>query len=229
MILTTVSIPLVFLLVVIVFISIAIYSAVNEKKRRNAMQLLADSLHFRFSADKDRHLPKRFHFLEDFGKGNNRYAQNVFTGQANGEAITFFEYHFETTSRDSEGETTTYHHYFSVFTLSMPRNFPELVVKPEGLFAKLGQALGFDDIDFESYEFSKRYEVKSKDKKFAYDFCNGSMIDYLLNKPNLVIEVENQTLALTHRGKFSTQTIQHYLNDLQTIRSLMPDYLFSSP
>ena len=39
-------------------------------------------------------------------------------------------------------------------------------------------------------EVIARNLVRSKDKKFAYDFCNAQMIDYLLDQPVIPIEVE---------------------------------------
>lgn len=224
---TTLSVPLLFGIFAVIFIAAIIYHTISERKRQTALQQLAASLNFRFSAHEDRGIAKRFHFLEHFGMGSNRYAQHIFTGESGGEAVSFFEYHYQTSSSDSDGNSKTQHHYFSVFTLSMPRSFPELVIKPEGFFAKLTQAFGFDDIDFESLEFSKRYQVESRDKKFAYDFCNARMIDYLLNKQNLVVEVEHRTLALTYRGKFSTHTVRGHLRQLQQIRSLIPSHLFT--
>jgi len=102
-----------------------------------------------------------------------------------------------------------------------------LVIKPEGIFAKIGQALGFDDIDFESVDFSKRYNVRSKDKKFAYDFCNAQMITYLLQQDKLVIEVDSSCLALTFKGKLAVAEISPNIERIQKIRALMPNYIFN--
>ena len=41
---------------------------------------------------------------------------------------------------------------------------------------------GYQDIKFESAEFSKTFCVRSPDKKFAYDVCNAKMMEYLLVK-----------------------------------------------
>lgn len=221
--------PLLFVLFVVFVIVAIVYTTIAKQKRQAALQQLATSLNFRFSPHKDSNIPKRFHFLEDFGKGTNRYAQNIFTGEFNGEAVTFFEYHYQTSSSDSDGSRNTQHHHFTIFALSLPLSFAELVIKPEGFFAKLGQALGFDDIDFESLDFSRRYQVKSNDKKFAYDFCNARMIDYLLNEQDLVIEVEGRTLALAYLGKFSANELPGHLRKLQKIRSLIPSHLFAQP
>ena len=37
----------------------------------------------------------------------------------------------ETHSTDSKGRRTTHHHYFSIFSLILPKSFPELEIKPE--------------------------------------------------------------------------------------------------
>lgn len=207
--------------------AILVISHLQAKKRREAFQALAAELGFSFRPDKDYSFARRFGFLEHMDDGSKRYAFNILSGQIDGQEANIFDYHYETYSRDSKGQRSTYHHYFSIFTLSLPRTFPELNITREGFFAKIGQALGFDDIDFESVEFSKRYSVKSKDKKFAYDFCNAQMIDYLLRQEDLVIEVENQYLALTFMGKLTVDKIRPNLDRIQKIQSLMPDYLFS--
>lgn len=197
------------------------------KQRREAFQALADEMGFTFSPAKDSHLAMQYNFLNNMDDGSQRYCINVLSGKVDDKQMCVFDYHYETYSTDSEGKRRTTHHWFSIFTLSMPKSFPELVIKREGIFAKLGQAMGFDDIDFESVEFSKRYNVKSKDKKFAYDFCNAQMIAYLLQQEDLIIEVENQYLALTFKGKLAVDKIRPNIDRIQKIHALMPNYLFT--
>ncbi len=200
----------------------------QAKKRREAFERLAQELGFRFSPDRDFSFASRYSFLDHMDDGHRRYAYNILSGTVEGERANIFDYHYETYSHDSKGRRTTHHHYFSIFTLGLPANFPELNIEREGFFSKIGQALGFDDIDFESVEFSKRYQVKSRDKKFAYDFCNAQMIDFLLRQRDLIIEVDGDTLALTFRGRLSVEEIRPNFDRLLKIRSLMPNYLFNS-
>lgn len=207
---------------------IAYIGHLQAKKRREAFQAIAAELGFSFSPAKDRQLARQLHFLSDMDDGSNRYCMNVLSGQVEGQHMRIFDYHYETYSRDSKGRRTTHHHWFSIFTLALPKNFPELVIKREGIFTKLGQALGFDDIDFESVEFSKRYNVKSKDKKFAYDFCNAQMITYLLQQEDLILEVEGSTFAMTFKGKLAIDRIRPNIDRILKIRSLMPNYLFNN-
>ena len=221
--------PGVFIALFVGFIIIgAIFSYIREKKRREALQLIAGRLGLSFSRDKDRSLAGRYGFLNKLDRGRNRYAYNVMQGTAtDGSPVCLFDYHYETKSRDSKGRTKTNHYYFSVFALTLPQEFPELIIEPEGFFAKIAQALGFDDIDFESVEFSKRYKVKSPDKKFAYDVCNAQMIDYLLRQENLAIELESNVLAMIFRGRMKPDNVEPNYQRLQKIRSLMPNYLFT--
>ena len=211
----------------IILVGVFAYVAhLQAKRRREAFERLAMELGFSFFPDKDSHFAKRYGFLDHMDDGHRRYAYNRLSGEIEGQKINLFDYHYETYSRDSKGRRTTHHHYFSIFTLSLPQRFPELNIEREGFFSKIGQALGFDDIDFESVEFSKRYKVKSDDKKFAYDFCNAQMIDYLLRQRDLIVEVDNNTLALTFKGKLAIELIRPNLERLLKIRSLMPNYLF---
>ena len=216
------------IIVILLFIGLAIFSYWQEKKRREALQAVARQLGFSFSPDKDHSFADQYGFLNHMDDGSNRYASNIMQGTANdGSPCSIFDYHYETYSTDSKGRRTTDHHHLSIFSLILPKSFPELEIKPEGLFSKLGQALGFDDIDFESVEFSKRYQVKSDDKKFAYDFCNARMIDCLLGQQDLIIEVESNVLAITFEGRLALDSIIPSYERLLQIRSLMPQYLFS--
>lgn len=219
---------LIFILAVVLVIGIAVTGMIQENKRREALQAIATQLGLSFSSSKDYSLAGSYGFLDRLRAGKNRYAFNVMQGPGrNGEQVCLFDHHYETTSTDSEGKTTTHHHYHSVYTLIMPRSFPELIIEPEGFFAKIAQALGFDDIDFESHEFSRRYKVKSPDKKFAYDFCNARMIDYLLDQERLAIELEGNVLAMIFNGRMNPGNVAHNHDRLHRIRSLMPEYLFS--
>lgn len=213
---------------IILFIGFIILGHLQEKKRREALQAVAMQLGFSFSPDKDHSFADQYGSLNQMDDGSNRYAFNIMQGTAgDGSPCSIFDYHYETYSTDSKGRPHTDHHYFSIFTLILPKSFPELEIKPEGLFSKLGQALGFDDIDFESMEFSKRYQVKSGDKKFAYDFCNARMIDCLLRQHDLIIEVDSNVLAITFGGRLAVDSIIPNHELLVRIRSLMPQYLFS--
>ena len=138
-----------------------------------------------------------------------------------------FDYHYETYSTDSKGNRQTQHHYFSCFGLILPQSFPELRVTREGMFYKIAQAFGYDDIDFESAEFSRTFCGRSKDTKFAYDVCHAQMMEYLLANRDLSIEIEGCVLALAFGKRLSATEIEANLQRLVEIRSRLPEYLLA--
>jgi Protein of unknown function (DUF3137) len=208
-------------------IALAVYSAMTARKRREDLSLLATRLNLAFDPSPDPLLAERFGFLNQLAQGSNRYAFNALSGQFRGNEVLAFDYHYETYSTDSKGNTTTNHHYFSFFILLLPKTFPELRITRENLFTRIAEAFGYQDIKFESAEFSRAFCVRSKDKKFAYDVCNSQMMEYLLANRDLSIEVERSALALAFDRQLSPEQFEFDLGRLLDIRSRLPEYLFT--
>ncbi len=170
---------------------------------------------------RDRQLAKRFRFLDRLRAGHNRYADDHAWGEWQGYPAECFNFHYKTGSGKN-----TQHPSLSVALVSLERRFPELRIHPESFFHKIGQAVGFGDIDFESVEFSKRFEVKGPDKKFAYDFCHTRMMEHLLAHPKTAIELEGRCFASFARGRLEAAGLPARLEALLELRRLMPEYLF---
>ncbi|MGO8836814.1 MAG: hypothetical protein ACLQAH_03495 [Limisphaerales bacterium] len=92
---------------------------------------------------------------------------------------------------------------------------------------KIAEAFGYQNIKFESAEFSKAFCVRSSDKKFAYDVCNAQMIEYLLANRDIHMTVEVHALALLSDTQLPASQIELNLQRLLEIRSRFPEYLFS--
>lgn len=214
--------PLIIVGVVAIIVVVLVLGYLSARKRREAMAAAAGRLGLRFQPRKNRGLARQYRFLDKLRQGSNRYAFNILSGSYQGHDVMLFDYHYQTGSGKD-----THHHYFSFFILQLPMSFPELVIDKEGFFSKIAQAFGYDDIDFESHEFSRKFCVRSADKKFAYDVCNGRMIEYLLSNNDLSIEIEGDSLAISFSRRLAPEHIEPNLNRLFTVRSLMPEYLFS--
>jgi hypothetical protein len=213
---------LVIFIVIVIFAVVAVLGYISSLKRREAMAAVAARLGFHFSPGKDRDMARRYRFLDKLRRGSERYAFNILSGSYQGYEVLLFDYHYRTGSGKN-----THHYYISFFILHLPVSFPELIIAQEGIFSKIAQAVGYDDIDFESYEFSRKFCVRSKDKKFAYDVCNARMIEYLLSNIDLSIEIEDRVMAISFDSRLAPEQIEPNLNRLITVRSLLPDYLFT--
>mgnify|MGYP001127148170 CR=1 FL=1 len=212
--------------IIVAFIAIAIagivVSTILARKRRDAMRQVAAKLGLRFDPGRDRVLPKQYRFLDKLRRGSHRYAFNVLSGRYRDHDIKAFDYHYQTGSGKN-----TQHHHISFFMLQLPKAFVELKIGPERFFSKVAQAFGYDDIDFESHEFSRKFCVRSGDKKFAYDVCNAKMIEYLLANDDLTIEIEANIMAMSFDRRLSPEQVEPNLGRLIKVRSLLPSYLFS--
>ena len=217
-----------FILVAVVIIGFVIYSAMAAAQRRKDLAVVAGQLGLQFQPDKDYGLPGRYAFLHRLNEGSNRYAFNMLSGRRQEQQVGIFDYHYETYSTDSKGNQQTDHHYFTINVLALPKAFPDLTIVKEGLLSKIAQALGYDDIDFESAEFSKAFCVRSPDKKFAYDVCHARMMEYLLANRDLNVEINQDCLALVFPGQVRPELIGPNLERLLAIRALLPEYLWNT-
>ena len=202
----------------------------QRKKQAAAMSDKARELDLKFSATADSRVAGMVRHLDSLGvsNGRDRYALNVFEGSFNGHSVAVFDYHYATRGDWWWPPKWTIHNYLSILLVDLEKEFPELTIGPEGggLFKMIAEAFGGGDIDFESHEFSERFDVRSKDKKFAYDFCNAQMMEYLLGQHGLSLEVDSSSLAMGYKDMHDVGRIKARLASLVEIRSRMPNYLF---
>lgn len=205
----------------------------DQKKHSIRMAAMAEKLGMRFDRALDRRMDNVHRFLRKVG-GSRRYALNVISGQHQGHPVTIFEYHYQRYMKCKSYEFSKYieHNYVSFYVLDLEENFPELSLKEERptskVMARIADAIGRGDIDFESHEFSEKYDVRGNDKKFAYDFCNAKMMEYLLARTAVPIEVENNALAISFPRRVVSSEIEPRLKYLAGIRQRMPNYLFTT-
>lgn len=180
----------------------AYFSHMAAVRRREALAALAREVGWRFVKDRDYQHDDHFSHFGVFRNGGGRYAYNTLYGDLEIEgrayAAKMGDFHYETKSTNSKGHTTTHHHHFSYLIVDVPfPGVPSLAIRREGMFDKLGAFFGFDDIDFESAEFSRRFHVKSSDKRFAYDVIDPRMMQFLLDTHSTTVDIERGHCCLS--------------------------------
>ena len=205
----------------------------RRKRQGKVMSAKADDLGLDFSGKHDTSLPNTLMHLDSLARveGSKRFAFNVMEGKVAGRRVVLFDYHYATSGEWWWSPSWAIPNYVSIVVVRLEQKFPELIIGPEGggLFRMIAEAFGAGDIDFESYEFSERFDVRSNDKKFAYDFCNSKMIEYLLDKGKVSLEVDQSSLAMGFEEMHDVNRIGDRLKTLLDIRDLIPNYLFASP
>ena len=102
-------------------------------------------------------------------------------GSWQGVELVEFDYWYYTESTDSEGHKTKSYSHFSCAATEVDAALSPLTIGRESLLTRLADAVGLDDIEFETREFNDAFNVKSRDRKFANDFVDQRMMAWLLS------------------------------------------------
>ncbi len=215
------------ILAILVFIAITICDVYAAAKRRQSLMTWAQSKGLVFSPEKDRGVDSRFPAFSCLQKRG--YAQNTMKGDYSGRPLYAFDYHWtgkdETTSTDSKGSTQRTGHYFSAVVMFSKVPLKPLLIRPEGLSDKVTAAAGSDHIDFESAEFSRKFFVKSPDRKWAYDVIHARTIEFLLAMPQFHIQLDRDCVMAWHNRQFSAAEFQQAAEVIKGILDRLPEYV----
>ncbi len=213
-------------LVVAVFALLAYAGWRAQQQRKKDLAALAARLGLRWSEKDSVGVASRLEaWFDDLRTGNNRYAYNVLSGRLGERDAYLFDHHYETYSTNSKGHRQTHHHHRSFVALRHDVDLGQVDLRPEGLFDKLKAAFGFDDIDFESSEFSSRFHVKASDRKLAYDIFHPPMIEYLLPLGDLRLTTAAGFLLARRGGVLKPPALEKTLHDALGFLDRLPRYL----
>ena len=216
---------LIFILVAAAIIALAVLAHQQAKKRRMALAAWAASRGLAFDPSHDSRMDDRYPEFKCLCQGDNRYAFNVMAGRAGGRPVSAFDYHYETHSTDSKGNRTTHDHDFSAVIVETGLPLKPLSIRKEGFFNKVGEFLGFDDIDFESTEFSKEFFVKSPDRRWAFDVLQQSTMEFLLESPRFALEFQRSEIIAYRDRAFKPEDFEAALAVVEGVLQRLPDYL----
>lgn len=216
---------LIFILVAALIIVLAVLAHQQAKKRRMALAAWAASRGLAFDPSHDSQMDDRYPAFKCLRQGDNRYAYNVMEGRTGDRRISAFDYHYETHSTDSKGHRTTHSHNFSAVIVETGLPLKPLWIREEHFFDKIGEFLGFDDIDFESTEFSREFHVKSPDRRWAFDVLQQSTMEFLLESPRFALEFQRSEI-IAHRDRtFKPEDFEAALEVIEGVLQRLPDYL----
>lgn len=225
----------VLLIIVVIGIVAAslVYGHLQEKKRTSALEGFAQGRGLRFSPQVDPSADERFARFAMFRRGHSRRAWNIATGEVQlgsyRARVETGDFLYKVTSGSGKHQsTTTYRFSYLVLTNPIGR-CPETIVRREGFFDRVKGVLGFDDIDFESVEFSRRFHVSSDDKRFAYDLIDPRMMEFLLASAPPALEVDGGLICLSNgKGRWEPAEFRARLAWLGSFLEHWPRHLADS-
>jgi hypothetical protein len=209
-------------------VMLIVYGIQEEKKRRAAFLQFAEAHGLHFDPSRRSRQPPELSFLPFFGRGENRYSHYWITGRWGDFECSAFEYHYEVTTRNEKSSSTT-HYYHAVFTLTLPDSCPVLLISPENFLTRIAGAIGFSDIQLESAEFNRAFQIRSKDKRFAYDICHPRAMEFLLAHPGTHLALGQNQLCFYQSKRLQVAALESTFRWLVDFYQLIPAYLWNQP
>ncbi len=217
--------PFIVVLIIVAIIVLVVLGHQQAEKRKKALAAWAGSRGLSFEPSNDHGMDERYPSFACLKKGDNRYAYNVMEGRAAERPVCAFDYHYETHSTDSDGHRTTHNHHFSAVIVEAGLPLKPLFIRTEHFFDKVGEFLGFDDIDFESTEFSKEFCVKSPDRRWAFDVLQQSTMEFLLEAPRFALEFQHRQVIAYREKTFAPADFEAALEVIKGVLERLPEYL----
>jgi len=209
---------------VVVAVVVIVFGILRAQKRRQEMQALARKWGFAYYRDDPWGLPAWYGALDLFQHGHSKKATNVLSGQVDGRAVIAFDYRYVT----GRGKNRSTHPYQAVVFL-LPIQAPRLRLRRENVLDRVVSWVGWDDLDFESDEFSRRYHVACDERRFAYDIFHARLIDYLLDcRETPSMEMNGVFLVLYDAGSGPVSNFERLLAIGQTVVAMIPDYVLKA-
>ena len=214
--------PFVIIALVIILVAGGIaYSFYAAKKRREDMMAAAETMGLIFFPDGDSTLLNRLSHFKLFNQGRGKKMKNLIQGDSGEVKIAIFDYQYTTGSGKN---SNTYHQ--SVVVLQSPDLVcPDFTMRPENMFDKIGSALGFQDIDFESHpNFSNSFVLQSSSETAIREYFTPTLIEFFESRPGICVEAQNGTLFFYRtRERVKPHEIKDNLAQAYEIFGVMTD------
>lgn len=148
------------------FILIPVLAFYFDRRRRRALEDLASAMGLRYNADGPELHVLEGSGLEIFRLGHSRRASSLIEVPASGGSIMIFDYRYVTGS-GKHSQT----HNFTLALVSCRGQVPHFDLKPETLMYKIGEMIGFKDIDLPAFPvFSDKYRLTGPDETAVHMF-----------------------------------------------------------
>ena len=165
-----------------------------------------------------------------FYRGDGRGADNGIAGTWKDMPFKAADFwYYEETARDAQGRQggRTYRH-FSVAAIDIPAWLPDVTIARENLMTVLANRLGMSDIDFESEEFNRSFQVRAEDRKFAFELIDPRMMQWLLScDRRLGFELHGRGI-LVYSKRLAAKDLIVMIGSLEEFRDRIPRLVWNT-
>jgi len=189
---------IIFLFMLLFVIGLGVWAWRYEKKRTEALAPVAAELGLQFHTGDNPPFVAPWASYYLFEYGHNKLFANVMHGQVEGVEAAVFDYRFTTGS----GKSKSTHHQTVVCLRADDLRLPFFALRPEGIFHKIGQLLGYQDIDFDTHpSFSAKYLLRGQDEAAIRATFDEQLLNFLDNTKGLSLDGGNDRFLYYRHGK----------------------------
>lgn len=113
--------------------------------------------------------------------------------------------------------TRTYTRRRSAGVVRVDAFLPPLTATPATLWSRAAEHAGATDRDFESLEFNRHWDVRCADERFAWLFCDASMIDLVIELGRGVTVETFGNYILVARELLDETEVEHFVDVLTRV------------
>jgi hypothetical protein len=208
------------ILFVVVAVTVFVVGSIFERRRRQDLEAFARRMGLSFTPGEVGDFFEQYAGFTPFGQGRSRRSSNLVDGRRGEVDWEFFDYRYTTGS----GKNRRTHRY-GIAVAKVGLAFPRMTMRPEGMFDKIASLAGFDDLNFESEEFSRRYHVKGEDRRRIYDVIHPQMMEYLLSLPAAHWQFGPGLILLIRNGCYDPAQMEGAMAAVEGFLSRVPSYV----
>ena len=196
----------------------------KNKTRRQQLSYVADKLGMSFSATDDYGFLELLADFQLFKKGRYKAISNILRKEDEfGEFdVRIFDYQF----KKGRGRSNI-HRQTVFFVQSKKLSLPQILMKPENLFHKIGALLGMQDIDFEEFpDFSNNYLLQGEDEELIRDVMDEKVLKFFSIEKGWYLEGIGYYLVVYKKYKLlgPRQLVKFYNKGLEIHQMLLNDW-----
>jgi len=157
-----------------------------------------------------------------FSTGGSRKVRYILSGELESkEPALIFEYSYVVSTGKS-----SHVYYQHILSVKLDQNLPPFTLRPENFFHRIGEWLGFKDIDFEAYpQFSDAYRLRSNNENKVRNLFNEFLLGFLSYEKGWWIECNGNTIIYFKFAKrMNQEMVEPFIEVASTLHLLLTGF-----
>jgi hypothetical protein len=184
-------------------------------RRVRAVRELADRLGLTYQARGGR-AHEKYDRFDPMGVGRGRVSDHLMSGRRGDVAWDVFDYHFVADKVALR---------YAVAAATVPARFERVTIRPQGLLDRFRASAGFDDINFESDEFNRRFHVSAGSRAFAHALLHARAMELLLSRPARHWQFDGDVILVHKEGPLNAEELEETIHAVEAFAALIPPYM----